>query len=72
MPPDHDGTIAQVLIKLGEVGAQLAVISEQLKAIPDHEARLRKLESARWPVPTVAAVASVGSVVAAWVAVVHR
>lgn len=73
MPPDgSERSYDQILIKLGEMGAQLAVISEQLKAIPDHEARLRKLEAARWPLPTVAAVAAVGAAVAAWVSVLHH
>jgi hypothetical protein len=71
LPPD-DGVPAQILIKLGEMGAQLAVIAEQLKDIPDHEARLRVLERARWPLPTVALVASVGAGIAAWVAALHH
>jgi len=72
MPASGDEFPAQVLIKLGEMGAQLAVITEQLKSIPDHEQRLRALERARWPLPTVAGIAAVGSAVAAWVAVAHR
>jgi hypothetical protein len=63
---------AQILVKLGEMGAQLAVIGEQLKSIPDHEARLRALERARWPWPTVAAVAAVGAAVAAWTSFLHH
>jgi hypothetical protein len=54
------------------MGAQLAVIAEQLKDIPDHEARLRVLERARWPLPTMAVVASVGAGIAAWVAALHH
>jgi hypothetical protein len=46
MPPDSDAVPAQILLKLGEMGAQLAVISEQLKDIPDHEHRIRLLEQA--------------------------
>jgi hypothetical protein len=71
MPPD-DAVPAQILIKLGEMGAQLAVITEQLKDIPDHEARLRVLERARWPLPTVALVVSAGAGVGAWVAALHH
>jgi hypothetical protein len=70
VPPD-DGVQAQILIKLGEMGTELAVIGERLKDIPDHEARLRVLERARWPLPTVAVVVSLGAGVAAWVAVLH-
>jgi hypothetical protein len=46
--PEQDGAIlAQILHKQGEMGIQLAIITEQLKAFPDHEVRLRVLESAR-------------------------
>jgi hypothetical protein len=40
-------TILDVYAKQVEMGAQLAVIHEQLKALPDHEARIRVLETAR-------------------------
>lgn len=69
---DGEATAAQILVKLGEMGAQLAVIGEQLKDIPDHEQRLRALERARWPWPTVAAVAAVGAAVAAWASFLHK
>lgn len=49
--PPPDPTVAQVLVKLGEMSAQLAVISEQLKAVPDHESRIRKLEQWRYGLP---------------------
>jgi hypothetical protein len=35
---------SQILLKLGEISAQIAVMTEQLKAVPDHETRLRSLE----------------------------
>jgi hypothetical protein len=40
-------TILDVFTKQVEMNAQLLVIHEQLKAIPDHEQRLRLLEAAR-------------------------
>lgn len=40
-------TILDVFTKQVEMGAQLAVIHEQLKAIPDHEQRIRALETSR-------------------------
>jgi len=49
--PDHDGMtavasqVSQVLIKQGEMAVQLAVIAEQLKALPDQENRIRTLEA---------------------------
>ena len=39
-----DGMLAQILLKQGEIGTELAVISEQLKAVPDHENRIRQME----------------------------
>lgn len=49
MADDHsgDGTLAQILLAVGGMQTQLAVIGEQLKAIPDHESRIRSLETAR-------------------------
>ncbi len=39
--------MAQVLIELGKISTQIAVMDERVKAIPDHETRLRRLEEAR-------------------------
>lgn len=51
MPDPQDAgngaILSQILMKQGEMGIQLAVISEQLKAVPDHENRIRVLETAR-------------------------
>lgn len=53
MPPEtasSDGQlvsmVSQLLIEQGRITAQLAVVIEQLKAIPDHEQRLRVVEAA--------------------------
>jgi hypothetical protein len=43
----QDGMLAQIMMELGKQSTQLAVISEQLKGLPDHESRLRILEAAR-------------------------
>lgn len=48
MTMPSSSTNDQILIKLGEMGVQLAVISEQLKDVPDHELRIRALEQFRW------------------------
>lgn len=40
--------LAQILVKQGEMGEKLAVISEQLSHLPDHEQRIRSLETFRW------------------------
>ena len=45
MPETNDGTLAQILVELGKVSTQVAVIGEQLKAIPDHEQRIRANEA---------------------------
>ena len=66
MPQTDDANAAAILIKLGEMGAQLAVIGEQLKSIPDHEQRIRDLERGRWPLPAVCALCTVLSGAAAW------
>ena len=72
-PPLHapDPSVSQVLIKLGEMSAQLAAISEQLKSIPDHEARLRKLEAWRYGLP-LAGVMAVGSMGLTVYELLHR
>jgi hypothetical protein len=45
--PAAQVTIVDVFAKQVEMGAQLAVIHEQLKQLPDHEQRIRSLESAK-------------------------
>ena len=40
-------TLLDIYTRQVEMGAQLAVIHEQLKAIPDHEKRIRVLEAAK-------------------------
>lgn len=40
-------TVLDVFVKQLEMNAQLAAIHEQLKDIPDHEKRIRVLESVR-------------------------
>jgi hypothetical protein len=60
-----DGMTAQVLVKLGEMGAQLAVIGEQLKTAAgtnlDHEGRIRALERFRFSLMGAAIVVSLAS-----------
>jgi len=64
-------TILDVFTKQVEMGAQLAVIHEQLKAIPDHEARIRVLEASRSKMMgAAAAVAALVSAGGTWIGVV--
>ena len=43
-PPERDGLVGQVLIELGKISTQIAVMAKQMEAIPDHENRIRVLE----------------------------
>lgn len=79
LSPVGDGAIAgvlgQILLKQGDLGSQLAVISEQLKAVPDHESRLRALERFRFTLLGGAIVVSLAvSAVVTWfgLMVVHH
>jgi len=68
-------TIVDVFAKQIEMGGQLAVIHEQLKAIPDHEQRIRVLEAARNRlIGTCLALSAITGGGAAWVALAlaHR
>ena len=69
--PSPDPTIAQVLLKLGEMSTTLAVICEQLKAVPDHEARIRKLEQWRYGLP-LSGVLAVASIALSLYQAMHR
>lgn len=40
-----DGIGATILLELGRIGKDVAVITEAMKAVPDHETRLRSLET---------------------------
>lgn len=46
----ESGILGQLLIKQGEMGTQLAVITEKLNAVPDHEFRIRSLERFKWTI----------------------
>lgn len=53
--------LGQILLKQGEIGAQLAAIGEQLKPIKDHEDRLRALEQFRWRMAGIASACGIGA-----------
>lgn len=64
-------TILDVFAKQIEMGAQLGVIHEQLRAIPDHETRLRSLERFRFSLMGAAvAVSALTSGLATWLGVI--
>lgn len=47
-PSTTDAMLARILVKQSKQSRQLAVIKRQLRAVTDHEARLRKLEQFRY------------------------
>jgi hypothetical protein len=55
--------------------AKLDAIRQDAQAaradLTDHETRIRRLEAARWPLPTIGALAGVGGAIAACVALFH-
>jgi hypothetical protein len=70
-----DGLLAQILVKQGEMSVQLGIIHEQLKDIPDHEQRIRLLETAKariWGAAIVLGALAGGG--AGWIAlaIAHR
>jgi hypothetical protein len=70
MPDPQDGQVAQVLIKLGEMSTQLAVQDTKLNTViaqlPDHEARIRKLEAWRYGLPITGLVSFGSAALAIW------
>jgi hypothetical protein len=73
--PSAAVTVLDVYTKQVEMGAQLAVIGEQLKAIPDHEARIRVLEANRSKlIGATVAVSALVSAAGTWLGfmVTHR
>lgn len=81
--PAPDGTWAQVLLKLGEMGQDIAVIKADLKDLPSLSERIRQVELAlergqggRDLVSRATAIAAVivalAAAVAVWVAVARR
>jgi hypothetical protein len=54
-----------------EIGAALAVVHEQLKAIPDHEERVRRLEASRAKlIGAVLTVSAIVSTLGTWLGIV--
>jgi hypothetical protein len=45
--PIPPAILPDIYARLAEISAALAAIHEQLKAIPDHEQRVRRLEASR-------------------------
>jgi hypothetical protein len=60
------GILAQILMKQGEMGVQLAVMNEQLKVLTDHEVRIRALERVRWQMAGIGATIGMFSAFLGW------
>lgn len=65
--PTEDACWSQILVELRELRIQVAVLTEQLKSVPDHEDRLRALERRVWAIPSVATVIAVAALVKDWI-----
>lgn len=68
---DSAAMLSQILLKQGEMGTQLAVISEQLRQLPDHEQRIRGLERWKYSIP-ITAIATLGSIALAIASWIHQ
>lgn len=70
VPQPPVGTTDQILIKLGEMGVQLAHIEEKLNALNnvsgDHEQRIRKLEAWRYGLPLSGLLATGSAAASIW------
>ena len=62
---------AQILLKQVETLTAIAQMQEQLKAVPDHEQRIRVLER-RWYALPASALSAAAAAGAAWLAYAHR
>lgn len=83
--PIPDGSVVitptQMYAEVREIHEMVRAVSSKIDAMPvadhartldDHEARIRTLERARWPLPSLAAVTGVGALaVAVWQASGH-
>jgi hypothetical protein len=62
---------AQILLKQVETLTAIAALQEQMKAVPDHEQRIRALER-RWYALPGSALAAAAAAAAAWLSYAHR
>jgi hypothetical protein len=65
------GVQAQILITVTDIKTDMAVVKEQMKAMPDHESRIRSLEKWRYGLPLAGLMALASLVIAAYGALHH-
>ncbi|AEW93893.1 MULTISPECIES: hypothetical protein [Streptomycetaceae] len=54
------------------VSAKLDALPQHAAQIADHETRLRVLERARWPLPSIGALCGIAGVIASVIAIYHH
>lgn len=64
----HDA-VSRVEAKLDQIRDDGKAVNGELQ---DHEARIRRLEAARWPLPTLGALAGLGGTTVALIALFQR
>lgn len=57
--------------EMGELRSGVTNLAERSKDIDDHEVRLRSLERNRWPLPALAVLISIGSLLSTVLSVVR-
>lgn len=57
----------EILDELREIRIRLAVITEQIKDVADHEERLRALERRVWALPSLATAIAILSAAKDWI-----
>lgn len=58
--------------EVGELKGAVQKSAEITRDVEDHETRIRALERARWPLPALAALLSIGSLIATVIAAVNH
>lgn len=57
----------EILAELRELRINMAVLTEQLKAVGDHEERLRAVERRIWALPSLATLIALVSLLKDWI-----
>lgn len=66
-PAAEDPCWREILTELRELRINMAILTEQLKPIADHEDRLRAVERRIWALPSLATLIALVSLVKDWI-----